>query len=133
MLRRTTLPARAAIDRGLTWLAGMQSKDGGWGAFDADNTRMLVNKLPFCDFGELSTGKPEKGLTRPLKKRAHGSAELVVPPTGRASRSRRGRGARPCGPPVFSSSMEMPMGRDGRNDWTTARATMVCRAQQPQS
>jgi squalene-hopene/tetraprenyl-beta-curcumene cyclase len=44
---------RAAIDRGLRWLAGMQSKDGGWGAFDADNTRELVNKLPFCDFGAV--------------------------------------------------------------------------------
>jgi squalene-hopene/tetraprenyl-beta-curcumene cyclase len=43
----------AAIDRGLTWLAGMQSKDGGWGAFDADNTRKLVKKPPFCDFGEV--------------------------------------------------------------------------------
>ena len=31
----------------------MQSKDGGWGAFDADNTRALVNKLPFCDFGAV--------------------------------------------------------------------------------
>ncbi len=44
---------RAAIDRGLAWLTGMQSKDGGWGAFDADNTRKLVNKLPFCDFGAV--------------------------------------------------------------------------------
>jgi squalene-hopene/tetraprenyl-beta-curcumene cyclase len=44
---------QAAIERGLTWLAGMQSKDGGWGAFDADNTRKLVNKLPFCDFGAV--------------------------------------------------------------------------------
>ncbi len=44
---------QAAIDRGLAWLAGMQSKDGGWGAFDADNTRNLVNKLPFCDFGAV--------------------------------------------------------------------------------
>jgi squalene-hopene/tetraprenyl-beta-curcumene cyclase len=44
---------QAAIDRALTWLAGMQSKDGGWGAFDADNTRNLVNKLPFCDFGAV--------------------------------------------------------------------------------
>ena len=44
---------QAAIDRGLTWLAGMQSKDGGWGGFDADNTRKLVNKLPFCDFGAV--------------------------------------------------------------------------------
>jgi squalene-hopene/tetraprenyl-beta-curcumene cyclase len=55
-LRRVTLPghdAKPAIERGLAWLAGMQSKDGGWGAFDADNTRTLVNKLPFCDFGAV--------------------------------------------------------------------------------
>jgi len=44
---------RAAIGRGLRWLEGMQCKDGGWGAFDADNTRELINKLPFCDFGAV--------------------------------------------------------------------------------
>jgi squalene-hopene/tetraprenyl-beta-curcumene cyclase len=52
-LRRVATPSRDAIDRGLAWLTGMQSKDGGWGAFDADNTRNLVNKLPFCDFGAV--------------------------------------------------------------------------------
>jgi squalene-hopene/tetraprenyl-beta-curcumene cyclase len=31
----------------------MQSSDGGWGAFDADNTSQLVTKLPFCDFGAV--------------------------------------------------------------------------------
>jgi hypothetical protein len=31
----------------------MQSKDGGWAAFDADNTTTLVTRLPFCDFGEV--------------------------------------------------------------------------------
>jgi squalene-hopene/tetraprenyl-beta-curcumene cyclase len=31
----------------------MQSSGGGWGAFDADNTRRLVRELPFCDFGEV--------------------------------------------------------------------------------
>jgi len=31
----------------------MQCKDGGWGAFDADNTRQIVTKLPFCDFGAV--------------------------------------------------------------------------------
>jgi squalene-hopene/tetraprenyl-beta-curcumene cyclase len=31
----------------------MQSRDGGWGAFDADNTRELVTTLPFCDFGAV--------------------------------------------------------------------------------
>ncbi len=43
----------AAIWRGRQWLLGMQSSDGGWAAFDADNTRELVNTLPFCDFGEV--------------------------------------------------------------------------------
>jgi squalene-hopene/tetraprenyl-beta-curcumene cyclase len=44
---------RRAIDRGARWVAGMQSSDGGWGAFDADNCRALVRDLPFCDFGEV--------------------------------------------------------------------------------
>jgi squalene-hopene/tetraprenyl-beta-curcumene cyclase len=52
-LRRTDADSGAAITRGLRWLEGMQCKDGGWGAFDADNTRTLVNKLPFCDFGAV--------------------------------------------------------------------------------
>jgi squalene-hopene/tetraprenyl-beta-curcumene cyclase len=42
-----------AVRRGVDWVVGMQSKDGGWGAFDADNTRRLVEKLPFCDFGAV--------------------------------------------------------------------------------
>jgi squalene-hopene/tetraprenyl-beta-curcumene cyclase len=44
---------RGAIDRGVRWMAGMQCRDGGWGAFDADNTSTLINKLPFCDFGAV--------------------------------------------------------------------------------
>jgi squalene-hopene/tetraprenyl-beta-curcumene cyclase len=40
-----------AIARGINWLVGMQSKEGAWGAFDADNTRTLCTELPFCDFG----------------------------------------------------------------------------------
>ncbi len=43
----------AAIERGVAWTLGMQSRDGGWGAFDADNTRRLIEKLPFCDFGAV--------------------------------------------------------------------------------
>jgi squalene-hopene/tetraprenyl-beta-curcumene cyclase len=44
---------RAAIDRGLGWFLGMQSSDGGWGAFDADNCRLLFNNIPFADHGAL--------------------------------------------------------------------------------
>ncbi|NEA21838.1 squalene--hopene cyclase [Actinomadura bangladeshensis] len=45
--------AEPAIERGVRWMAGMVSADGGFGAFDADNTRTLCRKLPFCDFGEV--------------------------------------------------------------------------------
>ncbi|WP_131742279.1 squalene--hopene cyclase [Actinomadura roseirufa] len=45
--------AGPAIERGLRWMAGMVSADGGFGAFDADNTRALCRRLPFCDFGEV--------------------------------------------------------------------------------
>ncbi|MCW3030706.1 MAG: shc [Solirubrobacterales bacterium] len=42
-----------AIERATRWLEGMQSSGGGWGAFDAENTRALVRDLPFLDFGEV--------------------------------------------------------------------------------
>jgi squalene-hopene/tetraprenyl-beta-curcumene cyclase len=41
-------PAR---DRALHWLRAMQSKNGGWGAFDKDNTKRFVTRIPFADFG----------------------------------------------------------------------------------
>jgi squalene-hopene/tetraprenyl-beta-curcumene cyclase len=44
---------KRAIDDGARWLVGMQSSDGGWGAFDADNCRWLIRDIPFCDFGEV--------------------------------------------------------------------------------
>jgi len=44
---------RRALDRGLEWLVGMQSRSGGWGAFDRDNTQEWTRQIPFCDFGEV--------------------------------------------------------------------------------
>ncbi|WP_214109851.1 squalene--hopene cyclase [Acrocarpospora catenulata] len=53
-LRRSDRPAaRPAIDRAVRWMTGMASRDGGFAAFDADNTRTLCTKLPFCDFGAV--------------------------------------------------------------------------------
>ena len=43
----------AAVARALRWVEGMQSSGGGWGAFDAENTRSLVRDIPFLDFGEV--------------------------------------------------------------------------------
>ncbi len=52
-LKRSEAAADPAIDRGVAWVLGMQCADGGWGAFDVDNTRTLCREQPFCDFGEL--------------------------------------------------------------------------------
>jgi squalene-hopene/tetraprenyl-beta-curcumene cyclase len=44
---------REAQERGLAWIAGMQSSNGGWGAFDVDNTSDWLYKIPFFDFGAV--------------------------------------------------------------------------------
>jgi len=44
---------RLAIDRAAEWIVGMQSRNGGWGAFDADNTYSYLNYIPFADHGAL--------------------------------------------------------------------------------
>ncbi len=51
-----------ACARGVAWTAGMQSRGGGWGAFDADNDSGLVAALPFCDFGRV-TDPPSADVT----------------------------------------------------------------------
>jgi squalene-hopene/tetraprenyl-beta-curcumene cyclase len=42
-----------AIDRAREWIVGMQSVNGGWGAFDADNEYYYLNNIPFADHGAL--------------------------------------------------------------------------------
>ena len=69
--RRARRPRSRARSRGRS---GMQSSDGGFAAFDADNTRALCRELPFCDFGEV-----------------------IDPPSRRRHRA-RGRDARARGP-----------------------------------
>jgi squalene-hopene/tetraprenyl-beta-curcumene cyclase len=42
-----------AIARGREWVIGLQSSNGGWGAFDAENTYHYLNNIPFADHGAL--------------------------------------------------------------------------------
>jgi squalene-hopene/tetraprenyl-beta-curcumene cyclase len=42
-----------AMQRGLRWLLSMQCDDGGWGAFDVNNNKTLINKIPFADLESL--------------------------------------------------------------------------------
>ena len=63
-----------AVERGLTWIAGMQSQNGGWGAFDADNTSAWLYKLPFCDFGAVIDPPSEDVSAHALEALAHDAA-----------------------------------------------------------
>jgi squalene-hopene/tetraprenyl-beta-curcumene cyclase len=42
-----------AVSRGAEWTVGLQSHNGGWGAFDADNVDHYLNNIPFADHGAL--------------------------------------------------------------------------------
>ena len=103
---------RGAIERATRWMAGMQSANGGWGAFDADNDAEWLYRIPFCDFGAV-TDPPSADVTAHvvellareggyedavrrgveyLLARARGG-RLVVWTLGRQSRLRGGSGA----------------------------------------
>ncbi len=86
-LRRVAHPDRprldAAVRRGVDWVLGMQSADGGWGAFDVDNVQRLCLALPFCDFGEV-IDPPSADVT------AHVLEMLAVEGRGRETAGQRG-------------------------------------------
>jgi squalene-hopene/tetraprenyl-beta-curcumene cyclase len=86
-LRRVDHPDRPrvarAIERGVRWVDGMQSSNGGWAAFDADNCRKLIRELPFCDFGEV-IDPPSADVT------AHAIEMLAALGRGADTRARRG-------------------------------------------
>jgi len=67
-LLRASDPARyrRAIDRAADWLAGMQSSNGGFAAFDIDNTYDYLNEIPFADHGALLDPPTEDVTARVL-------------------------------------------------------------------
>jgi squalene-hopene/tetraprenyl-beta-curcumene cyclase len=44
---------RQSIQRAADWICGMQSKNGGYAAYDSDNTYYYLNEIPFADHGAL--------------------------------------------------------------------------------
>ncbi|MBO0747567.1 MAG: squalene--hopene cyclase [Acidimicrobiaceae bacterium] len=76
-------PGDDAIERAVAWTVGMQCRDGGWGAFDADNDSELCGAIPFCDFGEV-TDPPSSDVT------AHVLEMLVDEPHADREAIRRG-------------------------------------------
>jgi squalene-hopene/tetraprenyl-beta-curcumene cyclase len=59
---RASKPYDAAIARATEWVVGLRSKNGGWGAFDADNNHLYLNNIPFSDHGAL-LDPPTEDLT----------------------------------------------------------------------
>jgi squalene-hopene/tetraprenyl-beta-curcumene cyclase len=53
MLQADSVKFAENIQRAAGWIAGMQSRNGGYGAFDADNTYYYLNQIPFADHGAL--------------------------------------------------------------------------------
>lgn len=56
-LQRVSLPEKAGKEasflRGIRWILAMQCDDGGWGAFDRNNNKAILNHIPFADFNAL--------------------------------------------------------------------------------
>lgn len=53
MLRSGDPRYQEAAHRAAEWVAGMQSNNGGFAAFDVDNTHLYLNAIPFADHGAL--------------------------------------------------------------------------------
>ena len=71
------------VDRAADWLVGMQSKDGGFAAFDADNDHQWLNQIPFADHGALLDP-----ATSDVSGRVLTLLSLLDRPQDRASRAR---------------------------------------------
>ncbi|MGH9327486.1 MAG: squalene--hopene cyclase [Terriglobia bacterium] len=56
-LQRVAFPdaprMKLAIEKGLEWIISMQNRDGGWGAFDKNNDRAILTRVPFADHNAM--------------------------------------------------------------------------------
>ncbi|MFQ5827940.1 MAG: squalene--hopene cyclase [Candidatus Methylomirabilia bacterium] len=75
---------RAALERGFEWILAMQGADGGWGAFDVDNNRLILNNIPFADHGALLDPSTEDLTGRGLELFGTLGHGLGFPPAQRA-------------------------------------------------
>jgi squalene-hopene/tetraprenyl-beta-curcumene cyclase len=72
-------PFDEAVARATEWVEGLQSRDGGWGAFDADNTHHYLNNIPFADHGALLDPPTDDVTARCVSMLAQLGADLADP------------------------------------------------------
>ena len=68
---------RRRVPAGDAVAGGHAEPGGGWGAFDADNTRELCRRLPFCDFGEV-IDPPSADVTAHVRRVPRRRAAAVI-------------------------------------------------------
>jgi len=76
---------KRSVERAVKWLLGMQSRDGGWAAFDVDNNWTILNKVPFADHNAMLdptcpdiTGRVLDALSRYGYKHGHPAVDAAV-------------------------------------------------------
>jgi squalene-hopene/tetraprenyl-beta-curcumene cyclase len=79
--------AAAARRRAIDWVLQMQCRDGGWAAFDVDNTSPWPARLPFCDFGAV-TDPPSADVTAHVVEMLARESDPAISPDTAARRSR---------------------------------------------
>jgi squalene-hopene/tetraprenyl-beta-curcumene cyclase len=89
-------PHQGAVQAGIRWCLGMQSRNGGFAAFDVDNTKEWLNSIPFADLKALIDPPTEDvtgrvlemlgtyghGLTHPAARRALAFIKATQHPDG---------------------------------------------------
>ncbi len=73
---------RAAMVRATKWIASMQCKPGGWGAFDIDNDAAWLNRLPYADLRAMIDPNTADVTARVLE--MHARCDLPIAPEARA-------------------------------------------------
>jgi len=73
-----------ALEAGIAWCLGMQSKNGGFAAFDADNTKEWLNAIPFADLKALVDPPTEDVTGRVLEMMGNFGYTLGHPAAARA-------------------------------------------------
>jgi squalene-hopene/tetraprenyl-beta-curcumene cyclase len=87
VLQRLAIPEQEkepSIKKGIAWLLSMQNDDGGWGAFDKNQTLNLVNKIPFSDHAACLDPSSPDITGRMLELLASRGMTVNDPPIARA-------------------------------------------------
>ena len=78
-----------AFLRGLNWMLSMQSTTGGWAAFDKENTKAILTKIPFADHNAM-IDPPDADITaRVLEFLGYVGYDSTYPAVARPSASSR--------------------------------------------